>query len=75
MPLPPSLVEHLQDAVDAISGWMAEYGPYDPHPVTAVDAAALRAAHAELARRLRHNYPFFHPRYAGQMLKPPHLAA
>jgi glutamate/tyrosine decarboxylase-like PLP-dependent enzyme len=75
VPLPPSLVEHLQDAIDAIAGWMAEYGPYEPHPVTAVDAAALRAAHAELARRLRHNYPFFHPRYVGQMLKPPHPAA
>ena len=25
--------------------------------------------------RLRHNYPFFHPRYAGQMLKPPHPVA
>ena len=25
--------------------------------------------------RLQDNYPFFHPRYAGQMLKPPHPAA
>ncbi len=25
--------------------------------------------------RLKDNYPFFHPRYAGQMLKPPHPAA
>ena len=24
---------------------------------------------------MRDNYPFFHPRYAGQMLKPPHPAA
>jgi glutamate/tyrosine decarboxylase-like PLP-dependent enzyme len=75
MPLPPSLAEHLRDALDAVGGWMAEYGPYAPHPATAVDPAALRAAHGELARRLRHNYPFFHPRYVGQMLKPPHPAA
>ena len=26
-------------------------------------------------QRLRDNYPFFHPRYVGQMLKPPHPAA
>ena len=26
-------------------------------------------------QRLRDNYPFHHPRYAGQMLKPPHPAA
>ena len=32
-------------------------------------------APAELRDRLRNNYPFFHPRYVGQMLKPPHPAA
>jgi tyrosine decarboxylase / aspartate 1-decarboxylase len=29
----------------------------------------------EAARRLRDNYPYFHPLYAGQMLKPPHPIA
>ena len=29
----------------------------------------------ETALRLRDNYPFFHPLYAGQMLKPPHPVA
>src|SRR5262245_65521996 len=33
------------------------------------------AAFGELTGRLRNNYPFFHPSYAGQMLKPPHPAA
>jgi tyrosine decarboxylase/aspartate 1-decarboxylase len=28
-----------------------------------------------LAERLRDNYPYFHPLYAGQMLKPPHPVA
>src|SRR5215475_791228 len=28
-----------------------------------------------LAGRLRDNYPYFHPLYAGQMLKPPHPVA
>src|SRR6266571_7735107 len=27
------------------------------------------------AERLRDNYPYFHPLYAGQMLKPPHAIA
>src|SRR5229473_864774 len=27
------------------------------------------------AERLRDNYPYFHPLYAGQMLKPPHAVA
>ncbi|HVV46403.1 MAG TPA: hypothetical protein VHC72_14420, partial [Bryobacteraceae bacterium] len=26
----------------------------------------------ETAERLRDNYPYFHPLYAGQMIKPPH---
>src|SRR5262245_54480239 len=29
----------------------------------------------EVASRLRDNYPYFHPLYAGQMLKPPHPVA
>ena len=29
----------------------------------------------EVALRLRDNYPYFHPLYAGQMLKPPHPIA
>ncbi len=29
----------------------------------------------EVAERLRDNYPYFHPLYAGQMLKPPHPLA
>jgi glutamate/tyrosine decarboxylase-like PLP-dependent enzyme len=54
---------------------MAEYGDVDPHPSLAVEADALAQATAELQARLRDNYPFFHPRYVGQMLKPPHPAA
>jgi tyrosine decarboxylase / aspartate 1-decarboxylase len=30
---------------------------------------------AQTAERLRDNYPYFHPLYAGQMLKPPHPVA
>ena len=29
----------------------------------------------EVADRLQDNYPYFHPLYAGQMLKPPHPVA
>src|SRR6516164_7005922 len=36
-----------------------------------------RMAHilADVAHRLGDNYPYFHPLYAGQMLKPPHPLA
>jgi tyrosine decarboxylase / aspartate 1-decarboxylase len=35
----------------------------------------LRQVLAETAARLADNYPYFHPLYAGQMLKPPHPVA
>lgn len=46
-------------------------------PVRVRDAAgdSMGAVLAETARRLGDNYPYFHPLYAGQMLKPPHPVA
>jgi glutamate/tyrosine decarboxylase-like PLP-dependent enzyme len=69
------LGEQLRQAVATIGEWMAEYGEFAPHPSLEVPAGELERATAELHERLRDNYPFFHPRYAGQMLKPPHPAA
>jgi tyrosine decarboxylase/aspartate 1-decarboxylase len=40
---------------------------------TAIDR--MDAVLRETAERLRDNYPYFHPLYAGQMLKPPHPVA
>jgi len=40
-----------------------------------VDIAALRDVLMEAAERMQDNYPYFHPYYAGQMLKPPHPVA
>ena len=45
------------------------------HPSLLVSDERFAAAFGELTGRLRDNYPFFHPSYAGQMLKPPHPAA
>jgi tyrosine decarboxylase / aspartate 1-decarboxylase len=39
------------------------------------DPAAMAGVLEETARRLADNYPYFHPLYAGQMLKPPHPLA
>lgn len=69
------LAEQLQTAVAEMAAWMREYGDVATHPAQDVDLSELAAATAELRSRLRDNYPFHHPRYAGQMLKPPHPAA
>jgi glutamate/tyrosine decarboxylase-like PLP-dependent enzyme len=69
------LGEQLRSAVERVSAWMAEFGPYEAHQTMRIDGARFDAALDDLIWRLRDNYPFFHPRYAGQMLKPPHPAA
>jgi tyrosine decarboxylase/aspartate 1-decarboxylase len=42
---------------------------------TAPGDAGIAEALAATAERLHDNYPYFHPLYAGQMLKPPHPVA
>jgi tyrosine decarboxylase / aspartate 1-decarboxylase len=39
------------------------------------DEQALADVLGEVAERMQDNYPYFHPQYAGQMLKPPHPIA
>ncbi len=62
-------------AVAGVREWEAGFGPVEPHASVSVADDQMRAALDELGERLRENYPFFSPRYAGQMLKPPHPAA
>ncbi len=40
-----------------------------------LDLERIREVLSEVARRMQDNYPYFHPFYAGQMLKPPHAVA
>ncbi|MCU7722831.1 aminotransferase class V-fold PLP-dependent enzyme [Actinoplanes sp. KI2] len=65
----------LTAAVAANNDWAKSYGSFEPRPALAVDDAEFAAAFGRFVERLADNYPFFHPRYAGQMLKPPHPAA
>ena len=44
---------------------------YQPTP----DIDALRPVLMSVAERMQDNYPYQHPLYAGQMLKPPHPVA
>jgi glutamate/tyrosine decarboxylase-like PLP-dependent enzyme len=77
--VPASRTEQLADlvprATELIAAWEARFGPYAPHAASAPDAARLAAAWDAFGARMADHYPFFHPRYAGQMLKPPHPVA
>ena len=60
----------------SLDGWLAPYGPFAPDETLAVAPELASAVLAELAERLATDtYPFGHPVYAGQMLKPPHPVA
>ena len=39
------------------------------------DEGAVASVIDQVAERMQDNYPYFHPLYAGQMLKPPHAVA
>ena len=65
----------LSRAVAAIGRWEASFPPFDRHPSLEVSAERFAAAFDTFTQRLRENYPYFHPSYAGQMLKPAHPAA
>jgi len=65
----------LTSGVDAVEDWQAGFGPYQPDASLWVSDEQYAAAFGEFTERMRGNYPFFHPAYAGQMLKPPHPAA
>jgi len=60
----------------SLEAWLAPYGPFEPDETLAVAPEIAAGVLAELAGRLSSdNYPFGHPVYAGQMLKPPHPVA
>ncbi|MFK0152486.1 pyridoxal phosphate-dependent decarboxylase family protein [Streptomyces sp. NPDC090493] len=65
----------LGRATEAIQEWAGAFGPFRSHPSLDVADDRFAPVFAEFTDRLKDNYPFFHPRYAGQMLKPPHPAA
>lgn len=69
------LAQWLGRAVGGFDAWAQQWGRVEQHPATVVDEDKLNEALGELLERLQGNYPFFHPRYIGQMLKPPHPAA
>jgi len=60
---------------DALGQLEAGFVALPPAPTSPQDEAAITRVLFEVAERLQDNYPYFHPLYAGQMLKPPHPVA
>jgi tyrosine decarboxylase / aspartate 1-decarboxylase len=62
----------LLEAAKKLDAGFADLPAFEAHAPGAHKLADVLNAVAE---RLRDNYPYFHPLYAGQMLKPPHPVA
>ena len=69
------LSEWLRMAADSVAQWQSSYPAFDQHASLRVDHAQFVSTFEDFSQRMRGNYPYFHPSYAGQMLKPPHPAA
>jgi tyrosine decarboxylase / aspartate 1-decarboxylase len=65
--------ELLARATEALEAEFAALPGFEAEPGPAI--GELAAVLEETARRLGDNYPYLHPLYAGQMLKPPHPVA
>ncbi|MGA9061830.1 MAG: aminotransferase class V-fold PLP-dependent enzyme [Terracidiphilus sp.] len=65
--------ELLARATEALETEFGALPAFDAEP--GESAEAMAEVLKETARRLGDNYPYFHPLYAGQMLKPPHPVA
>ncbi len=65
----------LQLLNDALRTLEEGFGALAVSEPTVVKPTRMDDVMREVALRLRDNYPYFHPLYAGQMLKPPHPIA
>ncbi len=71
MSLDISSLDALHDALTRLS---TSFNTLPNHDADTLDDAG-REVLAQVAERLTDNYPYHHPLYAGQMLKPPHPLA
>ncbi|HTQ62576.1 MAG TPA: aminotransferase class I/II-fold pyridoxal phosphate-dependent enzyme [Candidatus Solibacter sp.] len=68
-------LKSLDALLEAVKKLDAGFGGLPAFESGAPGMERLAEALGATAERLRENYPYFHPLYAGQMLKPPHPVA
>lgn len=67
--------DSLQILSAALDRLEAGFTTLQPFNSTMIEPQAILKVMLDVAERLQDNYPYFHPLYAGQMLKPPHPIA
>ena len=69
------LLHLLKEPLGKLDEWKAEWPVLHTDETLQVPTELAHSVLLDLVDRLKDNYPFFHPDYAGQMLKPPHAIA
>jgi tyrosine decarboxylase/aspartate 1-decarboxylase len=69
--MPNDILQLLSEAQQRLDEGFAHLPPNPPPPLSEAASTILQ----QVATRLHDNYPYAHPLYAGQMLKPPHPIA
>src|SRR5438105_858918 len=72
MPLDHHSLEILDRALKKLDAGFSQLPEFSP---ASAGAERTREVLVTLAEKLQDNFPYFHPLYAGQMLKPPHQIA
>src|SRR5207249_299519 len=72
MPFDHDSLEILDRALKKLDAGFSQLPEFSP---ASAGAERMREVLVTLAEKLQDNYPYFHPLYAGQMLKPPHPVA
>ena len=67
----PAELDVLRAALEKLDAGFSELPRFAPE----FDVDAVTDVMQQVATRMQDNYPYYHPLYAGQMLKPPHPVA
>ncbi|MGI9271407.1 MAG: pyridoxal phosphate-dependent decarboxylase family protein [Woeseiaceae bacterium] len=67
----PAEIRILEDALTTLAKGFADLPDFTPQ----FDEKSVSEVLQQVAERMQDNYPYYHPQYAGQMLKPPHAVA
>ncbi len=70
-----TLLPLIKSCLGGIDRWKSHWPVFNEDSTLHVPSEKAKRVLQDLLERLNDNYPFHHPSYAGQMLKPPHPIA